>query len=226
MPQTRAPTRPSTSRSATRSTSSKKAYVRRLPVLLKGPTGCGKTRFVEYMATRLLRGARRATRAVADHRRVPRGPHRLGPRRPLPDPGLRHGVDRRSAPRRPFRAPVPFATSTRSSRARKDTIVLIHPLTGPPPHPADRQARRDAGSARRLPARDLVQPRLPERAEGPEVTRRGSASSEPRVRLPAARPRGRDHPATRAASTSRRRCCSRRSARRSARCAARASARA
>jgi nitric oxide reductase NorQ protein len=31
------------------------AHRRRLPVLLKGPTGCGKTRFVEYMAWRLGR---------------------------------------------------------------------------------------------------------------------------------------------------------------------------
>ncbi|MDX9766244.1 MAG: CbbQ/NirQ/NorQ/GpvN family protein [Ectothiorhodospiraceae bacterium] len=31
------------------------AYKRRLPVLLKGPTGCGKTRFVEYMAWKLER---------------------------------------------------------------------------------------------------------------------------------------------------------------------------
>src|SRR5499425_317547 len=30
------------------------AYQCRLPVLLKGPTGCGKTRFVESMAHRLL----------------------------------------------------------------------------------------------------------------------------------------------------------------------------
>lgn len=29
------------------------AYQARLPVILKGPTGCGKTRFVEYMAHRL-----------------------------------------------------------------------------------------------------------------------------------------------------------------------------
>ena len=29
------------------------AYRARLPILLKGPTGCGKTRFVEYMAWRL-----------------------------------------------------------------------------------------------------------------------------------------------------------------------------
>jgi nitric oxide reductase NorQ protein len=31
------------------------AFYNRLPVLLKGPTGCGKTRFVEYMAWRLNR---------------------------------------------------------------------------------------------------------------------------------------------------------------------------
>ena len=31
------------------------AHRRRLPVLLKGPTGCGKTRFVDYMAWRLKR---------------------------------------------------------------------------------------------------------------------------------------------------------------------------
>jgi len=31
------------------------AYARRLPLLLKGPTGCGKTRFVEHMAWRLQR---------------------------------------------------------------------------------------------------------------------------------------------------------------------------
>lgn len=31
------------------------AYQRRLPVMLKGPTGCGKTRFLEYMAHRLKR---------------------------------------------------------------------------------------------------------------------------------------------------------------------------
>jgi nitric oxide reductase NorQ protein len=31
------------------------AYDAKLPVMLKGPTGCGKTRFVEYMAYRLHR---------------------------------------------------------------------------------------------------------------------------------------------------------------------------
>jgi nitric oxide reductase NorQ protein len=31
------------------------AYANQIPVLLKGPTGCGKTRFIEYMAWRLTR---------------------------------------------------------------------------------------------------------------------------------------------------------------------------
>jgi nitric oxide reductase NorQ protein len=35
------------------------AYAARLPVLLKGPTGCGKTRFVEYMAWELYRAQTR-----------------------------------------------------------------------------------------------------------------------------------------------------------------------
>jgi nitric oxide reductase NorQ protein len=40
------------------------AYRSRLPVLLKGPTGCGKTRFVEYMAWRLYRQAGSAPRNI------------------------------------------------------------------------------------------------------------------------------------------------------------------
>ena len=31
------------------------AYNQHIPLLLKGPTGCGKTRFVEYMAWKLGR---------------------------------------------------------------------------------------------------------------------------------------------------------------------------
>lgn len=42
------------------------AYEQRLPVLLKGPTGCGKTRFVEYMAWRLYRG----DHATTDRQRI------------------------------------------------------------------------------------------------------------------------------------------------------------
>lgn len=40
------------------------AYAARLPVLLKGPTGCGKTRFVEHMAWRLYRSAESPRRRV------------------------------------------------------------------------------------------------------------------------------------------------------------------
>jgi len=40
------------------------AYAARLPVLLKGPTGCGKTRFVEHMAWRLYRQADTARRGL------------------------------------------------------------------------------------------------------------------------------------------------------------------
>ena len=41
------------------------AYEARLPILLKGPTGCGKTRFVESMAYRLYR-----TERASDPRRA------------------------------------------------------------------------------------------------------------------------------------------------------------
>ena len=41
------------------------AYAARLPVLLKGPTGCGKTRFVEHMAWRLYRQAASARQQLA-----------------------------------------------------------------------------------------------------------------------------------------------------------------
>ena len=40
------------------------AYAARLPVLLKGPTGCGKTRFLEHMAWRLYRQADTPRRAL------------------------------------------------------------------------------------------------------------------------------------------------------------------
>lgn len=38
------------------------AYRKRLPILLKGPTGCGKTRFVEHMAHEIF-GSRKAPKA-------------------------------------------------------------------------------------------------------------------------------------------------------------------
>ena len=52
------------------------AWRQRLPLLLKGPTGCGKTRFVAHMAAKL---GRRAA-----HGLLPRRPDRGRPHRPLP----------------------------------------------------------------------------------------------------------------------------------------------
>jgi nitric oxide reductase NorQ protein len=40
------------------------AYEQKIPVLLKGPTGCGKTRFVEYMAWKLGRPITRVSRGA------------------------------------------------------------------------------------------------------------------------------------------------------------------
>ncbi|CAH2602174.1 Protein CbbQ [Rhodovastum atsumiense] len=39
------------------------AYAVRMPMMLKGPTGCGKSRFVEYMAWKLGRPVRRSCAA-------------------------------------------------------------------------------------------------------------------------------------------------------------------
>ena len=55
------------------------AYRQGLSVLLKGPTGCGKTRFVEAMAHDLDR--------PLDHGGVPRRPDDRRPRRTLSSAG-------------------------------------------------------------------------------------------------------------------------------------------
>ena len=46
------------------------AYEQKIPVLLKGPTGCGKTRFVEYMSWRLGRPVVTAKKAGKDGARA------------------------------------------------------------------------------------------------------------------------------------------------------------
>ena len=48
------------------------AYQQHIPVLLKGPTGCGKTRFVEYMAWKLGRPSDRDS-GTGKGRALPRG---------------------------------------------------------------------------------------------------------------------------------------------------------
>ena len=103
------------------------AWECRLPVLLKGPTGCGKTRFVEYMAETLPRPSRNGAGGelitVACHEDLT-GSDLVG--RYLIKGDETIWVD----------GPLTQAVKGGSIcyldevvEARKDTIVLIHPLT-------------------------------------------------------------------------------------------------
>jgi len=94
------------------------AYRQKLPVLLKGPTGCGKTRFMEYMAWRL----KRSLITVSCHDDLTAS-DLVG--RYLIKGGETFWVD------------GPLAAAVRAGaicyldeivEARKDTMVVIHPL--------------------------------------------------------------------------------------------------
>jgi len=95
------------------------AYARRLPVLLKGPTGCGKTRFVRHMAAALGR----PLVTVACHedlsasdlvgRFLVRGGDTLWQDGPL-TAAVRSGA---------------LCYLDELVEARQDTVVVIHPLT-------------------------------------------------------------------------------------------------
>jgi nitric oxide reductase NorQ protein len=108
------------------------AYAARLPVLLKGPTGCGKTRFVEHMAHLLYRGERaNARRRSIELPLVTVACHEDLAATDLVGRYLLTGdetvwID----------GPLTRAVRTGSIcyldeivEARKDTTVLIHPLT-------------------------------------------------------------------------------------------------
>ncbi len=111
------------------------AYAQRIPVLLKGPTGAGKTRFVEYMAYRLGRPV--AKSAASGEQATHRSPlitvacHEdltasdlVG--RYLLDVDGTHWVDG------PLTRAVKIGAICYLDEvveARKDTTVLIHPLT-------------------------------------------------------------------------------------------------
>lgn len=95
------------------------AYHARLPVMLKGPTGCGKTRFVEHMAWRLSR----PLITVACHedlsatdlvgRFLLEGEETVWHDGPLTK-AVRNGA---------------ICYLDEVVEARKDTVVIIHPLT-------------------------------------------------------------------------------------------------
>ena len=134
------------------------AYAARLPVMIKGPTGCGKSRFVEHMAWKLGRPlvtvACNEDMTAADL--VGRFLLEAGGTRWQDGPltlAARHGA---------------ICYLDEVVEARQDTTVVIHPLTDPPPHPAARQEGRVGAGAPGLPAGDFVQPRLPESDEGLE----------------------------------------------------------
>jgi nitric oxide reductase NorQ protein len=95
------------------------AYAAKLPAMLKGPTGCGKTRFVEYMAYRLGR----PLITVACHEDLSSTD--------LVGRFLLEGEET-------VWHDGPLTTAVRSGaicyldevvEARKDTVVIIHPLT-------------------------------------------------------------------------------------------------
>ncbi len=115
------------------------AYHAKIPVLLKGPTGCGKTRFVEYMAYRLgrpLTVARRKSRRDGDGAEsgiplIPVACHEDLTASDLVGRYLLEGDTTRWIDGPLTRAVKVGAICYLDEivEARKDTTVLIHPLT-------------------------------------------------------------------------------------------------
>jgi nitric oxide reductase NorQ protein len=104
------------------------AYECRLPVLLKGPTGCGKTRFIEHVTHR-FHGS--ATRAPSEPKLITVACHEDLTGSDLVGRYLIKGDDTVW-----IDGPLTQAARTGAIcyldevvEARKDTIVLIHPLT-------------------------------------------------------------------------------------------------
>ena len=119
------------------------AYNQHIPVLLKGPTGCGKTRFVEYMAWKLGRpmtvirpedGGRPAQEVGEGEVRVPLVTIACHEDLTASDLVGRYLLD--SEGTRWIDGPMTRAVKAGAIlyldevvEARKDTTVLIHPLT-------------------------------------------------------------------------------------------------
>ena len=106
------------------------AYQRRLPVLLKGPTGCGKTRFVEHMAWRLYRETASSRRNI-DNPLVTVTCHEDLTSTDLVGRFMLHGGET-------VWLDGPLTQAVRAGaicyldeivEARKDTVVVIHALT-------------------------------------------------------------------------------------------------
>jgi nitric oxide reductase NorQ protein len=111
------------------------AYACRLPILLKGPTGCGKTRFVEYMAY-TLRGQDSSNGAPPGQEATPGNLITVACHEDLTGSDLvgRYLIkgDETVWIDGPLTQAVKGGTICYLDEiveARKDTIVLIHPLT-------------------------------------------------------------------------------------------------
>ena len=142
-------------------------------MLLKGPTGCGKTRFVEAMAHQLGRdlitvaGHEDMTSADLVGRFLLKGGETVWVDGPLTR-AVREGA---------------IFYLDEVVEARQDTTVVIHPLADHRRELARRPARHDTAGGARISAGDLLQPRLPERAEEPQGVD-PSALHRHRARLP------------------------------------------
>ena len=131
---------------------------RGLPVLLKGPTGCGKTRFVEAMAHQLGRelitvaGHEDMTSADLVGRFLLKGGETVWVDGPLTR-AVREGA---------------IFYLDEVVEARQDTTVVIHPLADHRRELARRPARHHTAGGARISVGDLLQPRIPERTEEPQ----------------------------------------------------------
>ena len=114
------------------------AYAQQLPVLLKGPTGTGKTRFIEYMCYRLGRPLTKITKSRGDGKSPPRSIplmtiacHEDLTASDLVGRYLLEGDETKWMDGPLARAVKVGAICYLDEvvEARKDTTVLIHPLT-------------------------------------------------------------------------------------------------
>jgi nitric oxide reductase NorQ protein len=156
-----------------------RCHARGLAVLLKGPTGCGKTRFVQHMAWRL--GRPLVTVSCHDDLSASDLTGRY-----LVRGGETVWVD------------GPLAAAARAGaicyldevvEARQDTVVVVHPLTDDRRVLPVEKTGELIEAAPGFPARGVVQPGLPARDEGPQAEH-APALRRARVRLPGAGRRG------------------------------------
>ncbi len=111
------------------------AYLQKIPVLLKGPTGCGKTRFVEHMAHRLSQPSSIRNRSEDEEvRAVPLVTVACHEDLTASDLVGRYLIDAEGT--RWIDGPLTRAVKVGAIcyldeivETRKDTTVLIHPLT-------------------------------------------------------------------------------------------------